>query len=243
MDRSADRLYRGERAALAPRSGSRRRAVSRSPSPARFDPTAYVKVREEKLRAARASREAEKRTRGRSPSPRRRGASPSGSVYNSGGRGRSSERRGAAASYTRQTSRSPATSRKAGNTSRSNSRDRAGGYGGGNFRREGGGAATATSTATVGTMMASPAGGSVGRPLRGASSPLSPRGGARLSPTSAAAAAVAVSGAAEPAAARSAATSTALPSYFQRSAEITDIDARLQALQTFLATAKGAPST
>ena len=68
LDRSSDRLSRGEHAhAAAPRSHSRsRRAVSRSPSPARFDPTAYVKVREEKLRAARASREAEKRTRGTS---------------------------------------------------------------------------------------------------------------------------------------------------------------------------------
>jgi hypothetical protein len=37
-------------------------------------------------------------------------------------------------------------------------------------------------------------------------------------------------------------TTTAVPAYFQRSAEITDIDARLQALQTFLANAKGVPT-
>lgn len=72
---SADRLTRGEK----PHVKLTGRAHSRSPSPARFDPTEYVRLREEKLQAARAARELNiRRARSRSASPltRSRGSSP-----------------------------------------------------------------------------------------------------------------------------------------------------------------------
>lgn len=106
-----------------------------------------------------------------------------------------------------------------------------------------------TSAGTMTASEGSPAGGGDGgRPPR-VGAAWSPRSGvadasaattvATSNHNSAAAAVAAVSVAAS-AAAQSA--PSAAPSYFQRSAEITDIDARLQALQAFLATAKGVAS-
>lgn len=80
LTRSAERLSRGDK----PKVRLVGRAYSRSPSPGRFDPTEYVRAREEKLQAARLAREAERR-RQRSPSPHSRGQN---------GRGRSPAARG-----------------------------------------------------------------------------------------------------------------------------------------------------
>jgi coiled-coil domain-containing protein 61 len=190
---SAERLSRGDR----PHVRLAGRAHSRSPSPGRFDPTEYVRQREEKLHAARAAREqTARRARSRSASPLSRGSSPAP-------RGRSREVKpvGRGGGRRRQ-SRSPVGSSPRAATA-PNGRGRAPAtparrQQSPSLRRDGPTAAVAHSPRTDATA----------QPL---SPPTQPAEAARVQ------------------------------DYFKRNAQITDIDARLEALHHFLKSAQ-APS-
>eukprot|EP00041_Stephanoeca_diplocostata_P043365 m.12849 g.12849 ORF g.12849 m.12849 type:complete len:580 (-) comp9968_c0_seq1:118-1857(-) len=215
---SAERLSRGERASVRLRG----RAFSRSPSPGRFDPTEYVRAREEKLQAVRAAREADRR-RARSASPRPRSHEP----------------RPRAGSGSRRTPRLraprvPSTSPPRRTTATSPPSPRGQGLAASAFssshpypatsppsqRRAAAAAAFSSSHPSMATTAPSPNGNGLTRPPQHTSANQT-------------AAATGERPEAPPPADHQ--------SYFKRNAEITDIDARLQALQDFLKSAHGAP--
>jgi hypothetical protein len=192
---SIERLSRGER----PKVRLSGRAYSRSPSPGRFDPTEYVKKREEKLQAARVARdESLRRARSRSASPRGRPSPPA-----SRGRPRAAPTTEREGSARRRISRSPAAgpARESGERGRRPLLPSSGGRG-----REDRGTTAST-------------GGSGGG--GDDDSALSRRQTRKTSPPPTT----------DPA---------RVHDYFKRNAQITDIDARLEALHDFLKAAQSA---